>query len=324
MIKEKKFKEIAEVYQNFSQKISWQKEPANLYDPFQYVMQQQGKKLRPLSLLVSYSLFQSDLTQALPAAYGIELFHNFTLIHDDIMDQAETRRGLQSVHKKFGESMGILSGDTMLMESCKYVLKSCPSIDILEEFMQTAIQVCEGQAMDMQFESRQNISLIEYIQMIQLKTSILLAQSLKMGAQIAQQSSAIQEQLYQLGIQLGNAFQIQDDYLDLYANEQEFGKQKGGDLLRRKMSILILLAIDDLSPEERNKQIIHYHTRRSQNEQIEYYLNYFKEKEVDKKYKLLYREYLLKCENTLKNMQIAEESKLTLNYLSEIILNRTK
>jgi len=222
------------------------KNPEKLYFPIDYSLEMGGKRLRPVLLLLSYNLFQDDIYNALPAALAIEVFHNFTLLHDDIMDKADVRRNRETVHKVFGENAAILSGDAMAFLSYQY-LNECKSEGLLETiqlFTQTAIEVCEGQQFDMDFEERLDVSENEYLEMIRLKTAVLLACSLKSGALLANASNEIAEQLYNFGINLGMAFQLQDDMLDTFGNQQTFGKRIGGDIIANKKTFLLIKAIE--------------------------------------------------------------------------------
>jgi geranylgeranyl diphosphate synthase type II len=201
--------------------------PANLYNPVGYSLEMGGKRLRPVLLLLGYNLFSDSVEKAIPAALAIEVFHNFTLLHDDIMDKAEVRRNRPTVHKKFSENSAILSGDVMAFLSYQYLLecKSDRLKEVIELFTKTAIEVCEGQQFDMEFENRLNVNESEYIEMIRLKTAVLLACGLKAGALLANAEVELANQLYEFGINLGLAFQLQDDLLDSFGNHESFGKK---------------------------------------------------------------------------------------------------
>lgn len=198
-----------------------------------------GKRIRPAMLLASYNLFKNDLDKALPAALGVELFHNFTLIHDDIMDAAPTRRGKVTVHEKWDSNTGILSGDALMIKAYQEFVK-CNSITLLERFNTTALEVCEGQQFDMDFESREEVAIEEYMEMIRLKTAVLLGFSLEAGAIIAGAGLTEQKALFSFGEKLGIAFQLQDDYLDAFGETGQTGKQKGGDILADKKTWLAI------------------------------------------------------------------------------------
>ncbi len=219
--------------------------PIELYQPVDYTLKLGGKRLRPLLVLAACDLFGGNPDEALNAAISIELFHNFTLLHDDLMDQAPLRRGKETVYKKWNANIAILSGDTMFALANQYMLKSNHDVSpiLLGLLNATAIEVCEGQQYDMNFESRTNVSLHEYIEMIRLKTAVLLATSLKTGAIIGGADPDQANKLYGFGINIGLAFQLMDDLLDVYAKEDKFGKQCGGDIISGKKTFLILKAL---------------------------------------------------------------------------------
>jgi geranylgeranyl diphosphate synthase type II len=218
--------------------------PAELYEPISYLMQLGGKRMRPVLVLVSTDLFEGDVLNALDAAIGIELFHNFTLMHDDIMDKAPLRRGNPTVHVKWNESAAILSGDVMFVEAYKLMIKVDDTIlrQVLDIFSDTASGVCQGQQADMNFEKRDDVSLEEYIEMIRLKTAVLLAGSMQIGALIGGAEKEQAGLLYEFGENLGLAFQLQDDILDVYGDPEKFGKQVGGDILADKKTFLLIKA----------------------------------------------------------------------------------
>lgn len=218
--------------------------PAELYEPISYLMQLGGKRMRPVLVLVSTELFGGQVSKALDAAIGIEIFHNFTLMHDDIMDKAPIRRGKPTVHIKWNESAAILSGDVMFVEAYKLMIKVDDSIlrDVLAIFSETASGVCQGQQSDMNFESREDVSLAEYLEMIRQKTAVLLAGSMQIGALIGGASKDQAKLLYEFGENLGLAFQLQDDILDVYGDPEKFGKQVGGDILSNKKTFMLIKA----------------------------------------------------------------------------------
>jgi geranylgeranyl diphosphate synthase type II len=219
-------------------------QPADLYDPMHYILQLGGKRLRPAMVLAGCELFEGAAEDALQAAMGIELFHNFSLIHDDIMDKAPLRRGKKTVHHKWNENVGILSGDAMLVKAYQYVAQVSPQAlpAVLECFSQTAMEVCEGQQYDMDFETTEAVSEAAYIEMIRLKTSVLLGAALKIGAIIAGASVEAQTQIYNFGVNIGIAFQIQDDLLDSFGDPAKFGKKVGGDIANNKQTLLMISA----------------------------------------------------------------------------------
>ncbi|MBL7965728.1 MAG: polyprenyl synthetase family protein [Prolixibacteraceae bacterium] len=220
--------------------------PTNLYEPIGYALSMGGKRLRPVMVLLAYNLFRDSVEEAFPAAMAIEVFHNFTLLHDDIMDRAEMRRNSPSVYKKYNENIAILSGDAMSIMAYNYLLK-CKTADpssMISLFSATALEVCEGQQFDMDFESRMDVSIPDYLNMIRLKTAVLLACSLKLGALAANANSKTADLLYDFGLNLGIAFQLQDDLLDVFANQDKFGKKIGGDIVSNKKTFLLLKALE--------------------------------------------------------------------------------
>ena len=220
--------------------------PPTLYDPCRYILQNGGKRIRPVLCLMASELFGEISEDAWHGAFGIELFHNFTLIHDDIMDKAPLRRGKPTVHEKYGESTALLSGDVMLVMAYDYLgrIDAAHLKPVLDLFNKTAREVCEGQQLDMDFEKEAMVGLDRYIQMIELKTSVLLAASLQMGAILGGASEGNQHKLYEFGRNLGIAFQVQDDYLDAFGDPAKFGKQVGGDILSDKKTFLMIKALE--------------------------------------------------------------------------------
>ncbi len=221
--------------------------PSELYDPISYSMNLGGKRLRPALLLMAADLFEANKQAALDAAMGIEVFHNFTLVHDDIMDEAPLRRGKDTVYKKWNRDIAILSGDVMFVKAIDFFLKLNPAqqlADVLKVFNSTAAEVCDGQQMDMNFETQNEVSIPDYIHMIELKTAVLLASSLKIGAMIGGAAKSDADHIYEFGRSIGIAFQLQDDYLDAYANPDTFGKRVGGDIIANKKTYLLLEALN--------------------------------------------------------------------------------
>jgi geranylgeranyl diphosphate synthase type II len=234
------------------QRIEVPAHPQRLYEPFRYFLTIGGKRIRPILTLLSAEMFGASKELALPQALSVEVFHNFTLIHDDIMDQAPLRRNKTTVHEKWNTNIGILSGDVMLIEAFKLLsrIDAEKLPEALSLFNRTAIEVCEGQQLDMDFEEREDVSIHEYIEMIRLKTSVLLGSALRLGAIVAGASEKDKNAIYQFGEHVGIAFQIQDDILDLYADPDKFGKQIGGDILANKKTMLYLTALNKASKSQ--------------------------------------------------------------------------
>jgi geranylgeranyl diphosphate synthase, type II len=225
---------------------SFMHEPIRLYEPIAYAMDVGGKRLRPVLVLMSCDLFGGNIEDAVYPAMGLELFHNFTLLHDDIMDNAPLRRGRKTVHQKWDANTAILSGDTMFVMAYEYVARTVPSLlpQVLDLFNDTARMVCEGQQYDMNFETQANITIPDYMMMIRLKTAVLIACSLKLGAILAKADPADAEKIYDFGIELGLAFQLQDDFLDAFGDADKFGKTIGGDIATNKKTFLFLKAFE--------------------------------------------------------------------------------
>lgn len=241
------FTQLVESFENkFIQSLPFPQQPHTLYEPCQYLLQLGGKRVRPVLCLMGNELFEEISEDAWHAATAVELFHNFTLIHDDIMDKAPLRRGQPTVHAKYGLTSGILCGDVMNIYAYEELAKiKQPLHPVLHLFNKTSIEVCEGQQMDMDFELRDDVSIDEYIRMITLKTSVLLACSLKMGALLGGATDGNGDKLYEFGKNLGIAFQLQDDYLDAFGATEKLGKQNGGDIIANKKTYLLLKALEN-------------------------------------------------------------------------------
>ena len=241
------FGQLVQSFEDYFQRhLPFPAAPAGLYDPCRYLLSEGGKRVRPVLCLMANELFGAITQDAWHAALGVELFHNFTLIHDDIMDQAPLRRGRQTIHHKFGMTAGILCGDVMSIYANDAVAKVKTALpQVMQLFNKTAIEVCEGQQLDMDFEARQGVTLAEYLRMIELKTSVLLACSLKMGALTGGSLWDNADKLYDFGRNLGLAFQLQDDYLDAFGDPAKTGKQPGGDILANKKTFLYIHAVQD-------------------------------------------------------------------------------
>lgn len=226
--------------------IPYPQQPEGLYEPIRYVLSMGGKRLRPTLTLMAYALYKEDTERALPTAIGLETYHNHTLLHDDLMDKADMRRGKPTVHKKWDENTAILSGDTMLIMAFQHILRTdCHRLpEVLNLAARTMQEICEGQQYDINFESRNDVREEEYIEMIRLKTSVLLACALKAGALIADAPKEDCELLYQFGEKIGLAFQLQDDYLDCYGDPAVFGKQIGGDICCAKKTFMLINAFN--------------------------------------------------------------------------------
>lgn len=235
-----------------------EKEPKNLYQPVKYILSLGGKRMRPVLTLLSAEIFGADYREALPAAIAVEVFHNFSLVHDDIMDDAPLRRGNETVHEKWDINTGILSGDAMLILAYQYFEQYEPGVfrDLAKLFSKTALEVCEGQQWDVDFEDRDDVTIPEYLKMIEYKTAVLVAAAMKMGAIVAGTSEQNRNDIYDFGLNLGIAFQIQDDYLDAFGDPETFGKQPGGDIIENKKTYLFLKA-QEFAKGSEGEQIRH-------------------------------------------------------------------
>lgn len=300
------YKKLTEHYLQYQSDNPISGQPAELYNPANYILGLGGKRVRPLMVLLGYQLLKDDFQAALPLAHAVEVFHNFTLMHDDIMDQAEVRRGQPTVHVKWNENVGILSGDLMLVQSFRILseLNTTPKVRerLIREFGLMAEEVCVGQQMDMNFESREQVEEDEYIEMIRLKTSVLLAYSLKAGAVLAGASDKDSDTLYSYGLNIGLAFQIRDDYLDTFGDAASFGKKIGGDILENKKTLLWIEANKRASDEQR--KILHaWFGRNDQPEQkIKEVTQLFADLDVDQFAKNKMEQYFQRAETDLSRL----------------------
>ena len=241
----KTFDEITQLISTEIDQLNWTKEPKGLYEPIGYVLSMGGKRIRPALTLMACNLFSDNVHQALSTALGLEIFHNFTLLHDDIMDRADVRRGRSTVHKKWNDNTAILSGDVMQIASYQFIAKTPSEYlkPVLDLFSQTAAEICEGQQYDVDFENRDDVKAEEYLEMIRLKTAVLLGCALKCGAWIGGAGEEDAQNLYDFGINIGLAFQLKDDLLDVYGDEATFGKRIGGDILCNKKTYMLINAL---------------------------------------------------------------------------------
>ena len=296
--------------------------PASLYAPGDYFLTIGGKRIRPILCLMGNELFDDLTEDAYNVAIAIELFHNFTLIHDDIMDAAPLRRGMETVHTKYGSSVALLCGDVMMIRAYDYINKI--SLDhikaVIELFNKTASEVCEGQQIDMDFEKQETVSFDEYLHMITLKTSVLLAASLKLGAIIGGAGEASCNHIYNFGLNLGLAFQIQDDYLDAFGDPQKFGKDVGGDIRQNKKTFLLLQALEVANPEQ--KELIYLLMRTNPTDKVEQMLSIFRECKVDKWANQLKEEYLAKAYKSLDEIAVISSRKKELTRLAANLIKR--
>lgn len=249
--------EILQKINSYLDNMPYERKPQSLYDPIKYVLSMGGKRIRPSLVLMAYNLYKDDPESILSQACGLEIYHNYTLLHDDLMDNAAMRRGHQTVHVKWNANTAVLSGDSMYVLAFKRMAQSAPDKvkPVLDTFIETALQVGEGQQYDMDFEKRTDVTEEEYIEMIRLKTSVLLACALKIGAVLAGASESDADNLYKFGEQIGLAFQLQDDYLDVYGDPKVFGKAIGGDILCNKKTYMLINAYNRADEARRNELV---------------------------------------------------------------------
>lgn len=316
------FDEISSWYNQASAKLAFPESPNELYEAVRHIMNMKGKRIRPVLLLMACDAFNGNLNQALSPAFGIEVFHNFTLVHDDIMDEAEMRRGLPTVHKKYGINKAILAGDVMMMFAYRFISDVPDEYlrPILSLFNKTATEVMEGQQMDMNFEQRKEVSIDEYLKMIEYKTSVLLAASLQMGAILANASKEDQELMYEFGLKLGLAFQIKDDYLDAYGDER-VGKIKGGDILQNKKTFLTITArtqANELQQRELNKLL----EENDAKQKIQKTLEIFNALKVPEKTNQFMESLFDQAIQALNKINISNEKRINLEQLAHLIYQR--
>jgi geranylgeranyl diphosphate synthase type II len=305
---------------------NWIHEPKNLYEPIDYILQLGGKRIRPVLTLMAADIFSSDYKRAMPAALAVEVFHNFTLIHDDIMDDAPLRRGKVTVHEKWNINTGILSGDAMLILAYQYFENYEPVIfqKLAKLFSKTALEVCDGQQLDVDFETRDDVTINEYIHMICLKTSVLVAAALKMGAIVAETNEENANLIYDFGLNLGLAFQLQDDYLDTFGDPETFGKQVGGDIIVNKKTFLYLKCLE-VSSDADQKKLKHFYKRKLDDNSIKIaeVTRIFDLNDIPVLMKNEIENYTEKAFDTLTKMDITDTNKDNLKTFGLWLMNRT-
>ncbi|SNR14285.1 polyprenyl synthetase family protein [Tenacibaculum jejuense] len=297
---------------SYLQDQDFNREPKNLYEPVDYILQLGGKRLRPILTLIACDIISGSFEKALPAAMAVETFHNFTLVHDDIMDEAPLRRGKETVHHKWDINTGILSGDAMLILAYQYFENYEPIIfqKLAKLFSKTAIEVCDGQQLDVDFETRNDVTIDEYINMITLKTSVLVGAALKMGAIVAQSSDEQAEELYNFGVNLGIAFQLQDDYLDTFGNPETFGKQIGGDIIENKKTYLYLKCLEVANTEDAEKLKFFFNQKLEDNSvKVSEVTRIFEQNDIPNLIQGLIKEYTKKSFENLNRLNISESAR---------------
>lgn len=318
-----------EEYQNLIQSVIEKeikhRKPTELYEPIYYTLTMGGKRLRPLLTLLSCDIFDGDIHQALYPALGLETFHNFTLLHDDIMDKAPIRRGQPTVYKKWDSNRAILSGDTMMVMAYDFILESPKDLlhDIFTIFNKVGREVCEGQQYDMNFETENNVTLDEYLKMIHLKTAVLLGGSMKVGAIVARTSERNAQLIYDFGESVGMAFQLQDDFLDTFGNEDIFGKKNGGDIRANKKTYLYIKALElgSIQQQIELKELFSIQEEDNGNK-VERVLSIFNDLNIKTKTQSLMDFYYDKAMKTLEDLDLSQEKKGVLVKLAEGLMNR--
>lgn len=306
--------------------ISFAKAPLELYEPIDYILSIGGKRIRPSLLLTAYHMFDENVDHAINAALAVEVFHNFTLLHDDLMDKANVRRNKPTVHKKWNNSVAILSGDAMLIQA--YELLFTYPFDKLKEIMQffnkTALKVCEGQQYDMNFQINSTVTVNNYLMMIELKTAALIAASLKIGAMLAGAPANMVQQIYQFGKNIGIAFQLQDDLLDAFANEESFGKKIGGDILENKKTFLLLTLLEQATVNDK-KTVLDWMERTTYDpdEKIKTIKSLYYHYDIQSLTERKIKHYFNLSVSELENIDLPADKKTTLHEFSELLFKRS-
>lgn len=319
--------EIQEKVNAYIASLPYERKPKSLYDPIEYVLAAGGKRIRPSFVLMAYNLFHDDVDRILPVATALETYHNYTLLHDDLMDKADMRRGRPTVHKKWDDNMAILSGDTMLVLAYEHLAKCDtkylkPALDL---FTETALEVSEGQQFDMEFETRNDVAEEEYIEMIRLKTSVLLACALKMGAVVAGASDADANALYAFGEKVGLAFQLQDDLLDVYGDPKVFGKAIGGDITSNKKTFMLINAFNRADAGTR-AELERWTTATEFDpaEKIAAVTEIYNRLGIDKLAEQRIKEYFEQSRLHLDELSVSDDRKAVLREYTERMMNRKK
>ena len=319
--------EIQEKVNAYIASLPYERKPKSLYDPIEYVLAAGGKRIRPSFVLMAYNLFHDDVDRILPVATALETYHNYTLLHDDLMDKADMRRGRPTVHKKWNDNTAILSGDTMLVLAYEHLAKCDtkylkPALDL---FTETALEVSEGQQFDMEFETRNDVAEEEYIEMIRLKTSVLLACALKMGAVVAGASDADANALYAFGEKVGLAFQLQDDLLDVYGDPKVFGKAIGGDITSNKKTFMLINAFNRADAGTR-AELERWTTATEFDpaEKIAAVTEIYNRLGIDKLAEQRIKEYFEQSRQHLDELSVSDDRKAVLREYTERMMNRKK
>lgn len=317
--------EILKMVNEFLDHLSYDRKPESLYEPIKYVLSMGGKRIRPTLMLLAYNLYKENPEDILMNACALETYHNYTLLHDDLMDNADMRRGHLTVHKKWNDNTAILSGDSMLVLAFQRMMQ-CDTKhlkDILDLFTVTALEIGEGQQYDMEFETRNDVKEEEYIEMIRLKTSVLLACALKIGAILADASAEDADNLYKFGEQIGLAFQLQDDYLDVYGDSKVFGKEIGGDITSNKKTYMLINAFNKANDAQR-KELTRWVSARDfdRNEKVDAVTRLYNEIGIDQLAQDKIAYYFAQSKKFLDAVNVAEEKKEELRKYAQKMMKR--
>lgn len=317
--------EIQHLVNNFIEQLPYDRQPASLYEPIRYVLSMGGKRIRPTLMLLAYQLYREHPEDILMPACALETYHNYTLLHDDLMDNADVRRGHPTVHRKWNANTAILSGDSMLVLAYERMAhcgaKYLP--DMLQLFTETALEIGEGQQYDMEFETRNDVREEEYVEMIRLKTSVLLACAMKMGGILADASTNDKKNLYRFGEQMGLAFQLQDDYLDVYGDEKVFGKAIGGDIVSNKKTYMLINALNKANTKQRAELLYWLDSKDfDRQEKVKAVTQLYNKIGVDRMAQAKIAYYFEESKNYLQQVQVPEERKVELLRYAERMMIR--
>lgn len=312
---------------NYIEQMAYDRKPFSLYEPIKYALSLGGKRLRPQLMMMSYTLYKDDVESVLPQAVALETYHNFTLLHDDLMDNADVRRGQPTVHKKWDANTAILSGDNMLIMAFQR-MQQCPADklpEVMRTFTTTALEIDEGQQYDMEFETRNDVSEEEHIEMIRLKTSVLLACAMKIGAIMADAPAADVDLLYEFGVNMGLAFQLQDDFLDVYGDPKVFGKAIGGDITENKKTFMLINALRLAEGEDKGSLLQWLNLKTfDRQEKVEAVTALYNKLGIDKMAKAKMNDYYMLALQALKAVSVPEEKKQPLYEYAAKMMKREK
>lgn len=320
------FEDLQHIVNEALTKEEFVKEPSELYEPIQYALDSGGKRLRPVLALMAYNLFEDDIHSTIQPLLGLEIFHNFTLVHDDIMDAADMRRNKPTIHNKWNDNVAILSGDAMFIKAYDYIFQYQGNnfTEILKTFNQTALMVCEGQQYDMNFEEKDFVEEQDYLRMIELKTAVLLASSLKIGALMSDASNIDVDLLRQFGLFMGMAFQLQDDYLDAFGDAEVFGKKIGGDIVANKKTYLFIKTLEKANEQDTKFLLNLFHSEFSGDleDKIQQVIAVYRKYDIHKLTQDKIEEYFEKANEALAKVSVSSERKKHLSSLADKLVKR--